>query len=311
MKRTPLICALILVSTLAMADEIALVRATPDIAYTNPVWSPDGKSMVYVSYPTGPELATRDTRIARLAGGQWKHKVLAKNADYPIWSPDGKKLAFYLGGLAVMDLASGKTGAKSAGKHYPFSWSPNGRYILYSNDRSQTTMTMDTKAGKHLSFPVGVESVWMADGKLLTSVAGDLLVLDLATGKSRIVAKGIGARCPFIPKGASYAWVRISENPPHGKGIYRVDLKTGKLEKQVSMHAKSLYWSPDGKQFAFLADWALDARTPIQTCLYLGSTRNWEFKIAAKGAGNAASWSPDSKSIAYVTAEGDINILKL
>lgn len=310
MKRTPLICALILVSTLAMAAEIPLVKATPEMAYTNPVWSPNGRSIAYVGVSDTDQSST--IYLATLAGGAWKHKPLIKGARYPIWSPDGKRLAFDKGGLAVMDLASGKSAVKNAVRPYPFGWSPDGRYIICGTDpQAEPLSLMDLKVGKTLPAAVGSESVWMANGKLLTSVGGNLLELDLARGKSRTIVKGIRFRRPFVPKGAGYAWAWIAENPPHGEGIYKVDLATGSLNKRIAMHTKSLYWSPDGKQFAFLADWALDARTPIQTCLYLGSTRNWEFKIAAKGAGDAASWSPDSKAIAYVTAEGDIRILKL
>ena len=310
MRSTVLICILILISAIAMAAETTLVTATCEIVYTSPVWSPNGRSIAYVGVSTADQ--SPGIYLATLAGGAWKIKPLVQGADSPMWSTDSKRLAFDKKGLAVMDLASGKSGVKNAIKPYPFGWSPNGRYLLCgATPQAEPVGMMDMKVGKSLPTAAGTESVWMADGKLLTSVGCDLQIVDPATGKSRIVAKGIGARRPFIPKGASYAWVWISENPPHGKGIYRVDLKTGKLEKQVSMHAKSLYWSPDGKQFAFLADWALDARTPIQTCLYLGSTFDWAFKIAAKGAGEGASWSPDSKSIAYSTAEGSINILKL
>jgi Tol biopolymer transport system component len=309
MRSTVLICILILISAIAMAAETTLVTATCEIVYTSPVWSPNGRSIAYIGVSEADQ--SRSVYLATLAG-VWKTKPLVQGADYPVWSPDSARLAFNKGGLSVMDLVSGKSGVKNAVKPYPLGWSPNGRYILCSsNPQEEAAAITDTKVGKTLQTAVGVESVWMADGKLLTSVGGDLQIVDPATGKSSVVAGGINAKRPFIPKGASYAWVWISENPPHGKGIYRVDLKTGKLEKQVAMHAKSLYFSPDGTQFAFLADWALDARTPIQTCLYMGSTFNWEFKIAAKGAGEGASWSPDSKSIAYATAEGNINILKL
>ncbi|HET6454434.1 MAG TPA: hypothetical protein VFI02_08520 [Armatimonadota bacterium] len=309
MRSTALICILVLLSALSAAAATVLMQASPGVAYTNPVWSPNGRSIAYVGVSEADQ--SRSVYLATLAG-VWKTKPLVQGADYPVWSPDSTRLAFNKGGLSVMDLASGKSGVKNAVKPYPLGWSPNGRYILCSsNPQEELAAMMDTKVGKTLQTAVGVESVWMADGKLLTSVGGDLQIVDPATGKSSVVASGINAKRPFIPKKASYAWVWIAENAPRGEGIYRVDLKTGNLEKQIAMHAKSLYFSPDGTQFAFLADWALDAQTETQTCLYLGSTRNWEFKIAAKGAGEGASWSPDSKSIAYATAEGSINILKL
>ena len=306
MRSTALICILVLLSALSAAAATVLMQASPGVAYTNPVWSPNGRSIAYVGVSEADQ--SRSVYLATL-GGVWKTKPLIQNADSPVWSPDGKKLAFSLGGLAVMDLATGKSGVKRAGQYYPLSWSPNGSYLLYTDEA--TAAAMDMKTGKHLPLPATTDSGWMADGKLLTSVGGDLQIVDPAAGKSSVVACGINAKRPFIPKKASYAWVWIAENAAHGEGIYRVDLKTGKLEKQIAMHAKSLYFSPDGQQFAFLADWALNAQTEKQICLYLGSTRNWEFKIAAKGAGEGASWSPDSQSIAYSTADGSISILRL
>ena len=312
MRILALICISILVSTLAMSAETTLVKATPEITYTNPAWSPSGKSIAFV----GMACESPSIYLATLAGGAWKSKPLIQGADWPVWSPDGKRLAFNKGGLAVMDLAAGKSGVKVAGANYPLSWSPNGGYILYSNEGAAAIM--DMKTGK--SLPAGAESAWMADGKLLTSVSGDLLILDPATGKSRVVAKGVSAKRPFIPKGAGYAWAWITENAPRGEGIYSVDLKTGALAKKIAVRAQQIYWSPDGQRFAFLADWSPKAGAEIITCLYMGATRNWEFKVAAKGVGNEApgrrslgevAWSPDSKSIAYVTAEGNISIIKL
>lgn len=317
----PLLLVLI-ASSSAVPQETAVIRAdtAAGIAYNNPAWSPDGKSIAYVAYPTGCEEngTGREIRIARLAAGQWKSKVLVKNADFPLWSPNGKRLAFNRSCLTILDLASGVSAGKNATKPYPLGWSPNSRYILCgSSPDKEPAAIMDMKTGKTLPSPVGPESAWMADGKLLTSVAGDLRILDPATGKSRNVAKGVRARRPFIPRGASYAWLWITENAPKGEGIYRVDLKTGALTKQIAVHAKELYWSPTGKQFAFIADWSPRAGVEALSCVYVGSTLNWRFKIASKNALRAdddmhshLAWSPDGRKIAFVTAEGGISVLK-
>ena len=345
---TSVVSAFAAVMGVCRSDEVTIISADAQamIAYNNPVWSPDGRSLAYVSMPyqqapndsTGSDIG-KSVYVATLAGGTCKKRLLMKDADWPVWSSDGAQIALNRGGLAIVNVSSGKSRTLLSDKRdpelglvalrYPVSWSPGGRYLLYIDWQTGGCVTptvIDNKTGKALSTQVGEDGFWMSGTKLLSarrsspeaSASSQLRITDFASGSSRTLVQGAYLmRKPFIPKGASYAWVWITGDAPKGEGIYRADLKTGKLTKMVAVRAKELYWSPDGKQFAFIADWSPRAGAEVLSCLYIGNTKTWAFKIASKSALKAddpwhahASWSPNGKSIAYVTADGSVRLLK-
>jgi len=327
------------------ATEYVFAQANPEvgIAYTNPVWSPDGRSIAYVALPCGepPSNAAvgpagRTIHLATLAGGSWKHRLLAKDADWPVWSPDGKSVAVHQNGLSAVAVATGKTSLlikqlPDGGIYFPQSWSPNGRYIVAmpTIPEAYKRLVLDIKTSKLLGITVGLSASWTSDSKLLSSVCAGpevaevswLRLTDPTTGNFKTLLKDGCADGVVAPKGAGYAWLWIRHQPPKGEGLYRIDLKTGTLAKTVSCRAEELYWSPDGKQFAFLGKLVERSGMEPQYNLYVGNTQNWYFKIISKGAAKPTgnwedrlryvSWSPDSKSIAFVTGTGDIRIVKL
>lgn len=332
------------------ATEVVLAKGDPTarIACMNPVWSPDGRSIAYVKIPYSerpgePTILTsgKSLWIASLAGSSWKHRKLADDADWPVWSPDSKQIAVHQNGLAVINVATGKAkilvpdkgpvGEPGSELHYPLSWSPGGRYIhfetaLYEGSRGGV---YDVNAGKKANVTVGTEGVWISPAKLLSFAQAESddpsqsfgRITDLTSGSYSTVLKNQAAMRPYAAQGSSSAWVWVTENAPKGEGIYRLDTKQGTLAKQVGVRASELYWPRDGKQFAFLAKFAMKAGEEAKTFLYVGNTKNWAFKIAAKGAltpGDSwhdrmkyASWSPNGTSIAFVTDTGDIRIVKL
>ncbi|MCX6374497.1 MAG: hypothetical protein NTU88_00405, partial [Armatimonadetes bacterium] len=182
MRRISLVVATIIVASAAIAgvcrsDEVTIVSADAQamIAYNNPVWSPDGRSLAYVSMPyqqspndsTGSDIG-KSVYIATLAGGTCKKRLLMKDADWPVWSSDGAQIALNRGGLAIVNVSSGKSRTLLSDKRdpeqglvalrYPASWSPGGRYLLYIDWQTGgcvTPMVLDTKTGKALSTQVG------------------------------------------------------------------------------------------------------------------------------------------------------------
>ncbi len=334
---TALALSAILVSC-AYAADVYVAKANPDtkIAYTSPVWSPDGRSIAYVGAtyaadPNEPTFGKTDTSvyIATASGGKWTSKEIAKNADWPVWSADGKKLMITHSGLATVDVATGKLTqltkrGLATNPDYPLSWSPNGRYVVYISYRNDvpTTLIRDIKAVKDLVAKPGVEGFWMKDGKLLTSVSSAdsslLQIIDPVAGKSTTLSDKWNAKKPFVPKGKTLAWVLLTPTGPHGEGAYSVDLKKGTLVKQTALHALELDWSPDASQYTFITMYSPVGTVAPKSTLYVGDTGIWKFKIAAKDAAKTddkqhqhVQWAPNGKSIAYVTELGDIKILKL
>jgi len=105
-----------------------------------PVWSPDARSLAFVSYQQGyPDLFRKfpferlpDQRLAAFAGIN----------SSPAFSPDGKSLAMTLSKdgnpeIYVLNLASGamRRLTRHAGIDTEPTWSPNGRQIAFISDR--------------------------------------------------------------------------------------------------------------------------------------------------------------------------------
>ena len=341
---------LILVSSIAVmaAKETTLIKADPSakITYRNPVWSPDGRSIAYVAVPytTSPSESSVDKTgkrlyLAVMRGGKWNHTLLAKDADWPVWSPDGKQLAFNSRGLVIMNMSTRKTRKVVADKlgdyddaitNYPLRWSRDGRFLLYEIAYYEDSdgEIYDLRQNRILNVDVGTEAAWMSGNSLLSSrqsygeeVTDTWVRVWNPSGKSRTLLKGRQIWDPFVPVGANYAWVWISTDPPKGEGIYRMSLKNGELAKLLSVNAEVWSWSPDGKQFAFIGRLSERAGDKPQYNLYVGITHNWFFTIASRGAAEISGnwhdrmkyigWAPDSKSLAYVTAQGDIKIVRL
>ncbi len=153
---------------------------TPGIREHSASWSPDGKSVVYLSDATGEyEIWIRQQdgggtpRRLTTGGDVWKFA--------PVFSPDGKSLAFAdkKRRLLVVDVATGavtEADRDGQGDLTGYSFSPDGRWIayekahpnrvpglaLYSLDRKQSVLLGDGlapdsepvfgKDGKHLFF---------------------------------------------------------------------------------------------------------------------------------------------------------------
>ena len=69
------------------ADGSGKRRLTPTALFSDPAWSPNGRSLAFARHPGGVFVINADgSGERRLAGGQ-----------KPVWSPDGRKIAFVRG----------------------------------------------------------------------------------------------------------------------------------------------------------------------------------------------------------------------
>ncbi|HOF91133.1 MAG: PDZ domain-containing protein [Tenuifilaceae bacterium] len=106
-----------------------------------PAWSPDGKSIAYISDATGeyqlyikPQDGKGDAKLYKLNGAGFY--------AYPRWSPDGKKIAYVDNSrtLYILDVESGSIVAIDADEVYSpgdfrqilGSWSHDSRWIAYT-----------------------------------------------------------------------------------------------------------------------------------------------------------------------------------
>jgi Tol biopolymer transport system component len=98
-----------------------------------PQWSPDGRSIAYLSFPND------ELRVIPAIGG--RVRVLAKRAGgcntpgAPMWSPDSSRVAFEPGGLATVNVKTGRAlhSAQSLGRIAGgFAWSRDGSALIAS-----------------------------------------------------------------------------------------------------------------------------------------------------------------------------------
>jgi len=124
--------------------EIINLTQTSGVREIDPVWSPDGKSIAYLSDRTGEyEIFTRP------ADGSGSEKQITVNGTIwrfaPIWSPDSRKIAFSDKNqkLFYVDVESGRVVEADHSDYNDirdYQWSPDSKWLTYSK-RSDTRMT--------------------------------------------------------------------------------------------------------------------------------------------------------------------------
>ena len=158
-------------------------------------WSPDGKTLAYVSDKGGIE----NIYLLDVSSGQEKQPAPSKSAQiFPAWSPDGKTLAFQeqTGATLLLDIASGKTSPLAPATFFPGrpAFSTNGKTVTiatvkpYSHrfrEGTSSILAVDVATKKTEWFePAPFESIstrtedgptYSPDGKEMVFVMDDLL----------------------------------------------------------------------------------------------------------------------------------------
>lgn len=136
----------------------------------DPIWSPDGKFIAYVTEPHYNEYRHETIMLVSPQGGEPRRLT---GGTFPAWSNDGTSIIYYsqsqsqLLSMAI-DGRQGKLVLAS-----PPSWycavSPNGKYVAFSSLRSRQMEIKDIESGKTLGEwsigPTrGILPAWSPDG---------------------------------------------------------------------------------------------------------------------------------------------------
>jgi TolB protein len=177
-----------------------------------PAWSPDGRTLAYVSYRQG----SPDIYLAAIYEGKSTNLTSGKGfqAFAPAWSPDGTKVAYASNRSGNMEIwisnADGSGAHKitaSAGSNTAPCWSPTGQEIAFTSSRSGAPQIylMDseglnvrrlTTVGSYNDAPAWNPSKLYGEIAYTSRLEGasfEVAVIDLASRQVRQVTEGRGS----------------------------------------------------------------------------------------------------------------------
>jgi len=270
--------------------EIPLIKHQADERLLG--WTPDGKSVLFVSNRTG----TTDVWLIRVTEGkpQGTPELIKKDIGQ-IW-PMGfiNKGSFYYSiettmvdvYIASLDMKEGKfleQPTKAAQRFEGFNlvpdWSPDGNYLAYVSYRS-------------------------IEGK-------DFCVLCLRsvkTGEIRTVSSpqlNYFRYISWAPDGRSI--IAIGLDKENRSGMYKIDVQTGDATSIVQFERGTIIkqpaWSLDGKAIFYpYTQWTKKLSLVLMRDLETGQEKELYRKIAPPDIGSV-TLSPDGKYLAFLTAE--------
>ncbi len=239
-------------------NETVVLQSTDPIM--SPAWSPDSRRLAYVSF----EDNRSSVWVQTLRTGnriQVSNKPGINGA--PSFSPDGKQLALTLGGIDgnldihVLDLATRQTRRLTTHRAIDTesSWSPDGRYIYFTSDRSGGPQVYRVPAAGGTPERVTFEGSYNArprlseDGKRLAMVHLDrgnyrIAVMDIKSKELLIVSAGQQDESPsFAPNSDTLIYAtRQARN-----GVLETVTADGLIRQRVSSgqgDVREPVWSP-------------------------------------------------------------------
>ncbi len=241
---------------------------------TEPVWSPDGKQIAFVSDREGAP----DIWVMNTDGTEPKQLTKKTGGTQLRWSPDVKRIAFVAAKVNkdqvhTVDVATSKVTqltTLTSPSRQP-AWSPDGKTVSYTYHLANRPATYTVPAGGGLKKRLtditgGVDAAWSSDGKRVLYVC--------------------------TPTPATGGGWRINTIGADGKDTRQL-ASGGGIPTNVSPQ-----WSPDGSRISYgeLVDGVLQVAVMKSD----GSDRRI---ITSEHLHSHTRWSPDGLSISYTRLE--------
>jgi Tol biopolymer transport system component len=297
-----------------------------------PVWSPDSSQIAYVALRSGSFNIYR-----RATNGTGTEELLYKNSapmTLTDWSMDGRFLGYFstdLSGGALFALPLNTTGerkpieiARSKFQMQTVRFSPDSRFIVYvTNETGRTEVYVRpfnapgeaaaSKAGPWQISDQGAVGMtfWRRDGRELYYLAADRSIMavpvtlspDFEFGKPKLLYRPPDSM-PLAAGGAMISRdgerILVAVAPPQLRQLTVFD-RQGKVLSTVGQPGIFLQpaISPDGKSVVAMRN---DTKTGNQDIwIYDLATGNGTPITQDTPPDNAPIWSPDGKSVAYVS----------
>ena len=275
-------------------------------------WSPDGERIVYAS-------ASGELFVMRYDGSD-PHRIaaLGGNISSIAWSPDGRTIRFSRDGRlwqlspSGSDLRQLLPGWGKSAAQWSGDWSPSGDKYFFVAD-GQIWMLgngrglLKKKAPEPVQLTYG-PTVWdrpisSRDGtKILASgrtSRGELVRFDPASGQPKTFLAGISAEfVTFSKDGGSVAYVSYPDGilwRANADGSHPAQLT------EAPIYPKSICWSPDGSQLAFV-DRSEENASAIFVLASTGAGKPRRLIASDRTTETDPSWSPDGRKVVFSTA---------
>jgi dipeptidyl aminopeptidase/acylaminoacyl peptidase len=298
-------------------QSLSLERLYMTRAIGGTAWSPDGKTIAFISNISG-----RNNLWLVPTEGGWPLQLTISDQRQtaPAWSPDGKWIAYQsdYDGDEQWDifLVSPKTGqvvnvtnTREIAEESP-AWSPDGRYLAYMvKPKTSSVYEIDIfdmlmRDTRHLTTgtpkdKMNVGSIWSGDGKWIAytqqqakGTDSNILVAEVATGQSTLLTPHQGEHLytanDFSADGKRLLITANAANGYDNVGLLEVATKKINWLTQDKWEISGGNFSPDGKSVTWTAN--VDGNSNIYLHhLSSGKTTSLPLPKGVNGLGGAES----------------------